>query len=107
MITKGKWEIQTGCSDLGNTGDYIYYMNVTNGVEHICSMPIEDEDEEIVKANAELIALAGNLAQKYNLEKLPELIEIIKEIYPDLEDEEWVGNVMAERLKQALKDIEK
>jgi hypothetical protein len=70
-ITKGEWEVD-------KSGEFVI-ANDTAIADIYPEFTDIIHNHEERKANAQLIALAGNLAQKFNLEAYEEVVEACKE----------------------------
>lgn len=74
-ITKGDWKLEPPPSK-NSVG--IIYANALRVCE-VSNLPIDSE------ANAQLIALAGNLGQVYNIDKLEEVVNSLEQLQKRLE----------------------
>src|SRR3990167_7423443 len=95
MITKGEWKaVATEMSPNLDIKERTYAVMVNFDMVADC----RNNDSEY---NAKLIALAGNLAQKHNLEALPEVVKVLREYV-----NEWFFSDITGKLKEALDFIE-
>ncbi len=78
-ITQGKWYVNSS-----NWHDV--YIEDGYRIAEVWSGEGNETREDILKqeANTELIALAGNLAQKYNLEAFEACVEALKEALSEI-----------------------
>jgi predicted RNA-binding protein with RPS1 domain len=91
-ITKGKWE----------TSNFEVYSDVVT-IADICHNYSKDGvTREEAEANAQLIALAGNLQQKLNLEAYEEVVEASKKLIMHSNQKD-LHPIDFQRLESALK----
>ncbi len=96
-ITKGYWKINKHsktCVEVDNRS-----ICSTGGYQsNVDSVRVYEENE----ANAKMIAVAGNLAQKYNIEAFEHLYQALSHAVIDLPTGS-VKNMATEALKKAIK----
>jgi len=101
-ISKGKWAIDKWNKPLYNEEDgqwdaaFLVKNNEMETVAQVYAYSFFNTTYKRAKAHAELIAFAGNLAQKYNIEHFEDVVEALKKLAP-----------VSERLNKLLKLIEK
>lgn len=83
--TKGEWTVIDVMSSMEEDGQRSVYVQSNNRA--VAEALGETEEEEL--ANARLIALAGNLNQRYDLSKLEAATEELRHIWEN-EDPEFV-----------------
>ncbi len=84
-ITQGKWTI----SDQGDNGLYIKSEDGSGAIAKIYRENSIIKNDEEALANLNVIALAGNLSQKYNLEAFEEMLDALvhcKKVFQNLAD---------------------
>lgn len=102
-MTKGKWEYD-GEDLILCDGKIITDFRPCNAEGELLDNIIFNTQE--MQDNAELIALAGNLSQKYNLEAIPELVEAATAIFLDVCHGRNASTFDISRLESALKKAE-
>ncbi len=118
-ISKGKWKSEYNGQYWEVRGGELLKPNISI---HDFDPPGIDANEKCVgeetKANAEFIAFAGNIAQKYNIEHLEEVVKALKEaeILLKISDKDPMeirfthhpkSSRSMIRIKEALKSIDK